>query len=233
MKERPILFSAPMVRALLEGRKTQTRRVIKPQPKIDESGNFCWNGWNYGQNFDGPLIQAIASPIPSSRTKRVLCPYGKPGDRLWVRETWALTGRCADARVADYQIPEVSLIDNLIFFADADAYDVSTQSWRASIHMPRWASRINLEITGIRVERLTDISEEGAMAEGAKKFDDLPSIHPYGQDSRWSMEAPTSTDECLGSARMAFANFWIKINGEESWSATPWVWVIELKRITA
>jgi hypothetical protein len=78
-------------------------------------------------------------------------------------------------------------------------------------------------------ERLTDISDEDAMAEGARKFDDLPSTHPYGQDPRWSMETPVSTDQCLGSARMAFANYWEKINGLGSWHPNTWVWVIEFK----
>jgi hypothetical protein len=105
--------------------------------------------------------------------------------------------------------------------------------------MPRWASRITLEITDVRVERLQDISEEDAIAEGAQRFPDLPGKNPWGQDDRWSMEQPNSVDDCLGSARSAFGNYFCKLAGNapkgihdpRPWDANPWVWVIKFKRI--
>jgi hypothetical protein len=101
--------------------------------------------------------------------------------------------------------------------------------------MPRWASRITLEVTGVRIERAQDISREDAIAEGAKRFDDIPpsKLFPSGEQSRWSMEQPEDCGQCLGSPQTAFGNLWIKINGQESWDANPWVWVIEFKRIEA
>jgi hypothetical protein len=203
MKERPIIFSAPMVRAILEGRKTQTRRVIKPQPKIDETGNFCWNGWNYGQNFDGPLIQAIASPIPCARTKRVLCPYGKPGDRLWVREThevyYVTRSENTSSAGVKYKADGEKRLCPIGLETFKKLNSTESRGWSPSIHMPRWASRIDLEITGVRVERLKDISDADCKEEGA-----------------------------LG--RVEYSLLWESINGKDSWDKNPWVWVIEFKR---
>src|SRR5690554_1828444 len=105
MKERPIIFNSEMVRAILDGRKTQTRRVVKPQPYVDEMGNFCWNGSNFGQHYwYGPLSQTIAT---FKRKGRVgYCPYGAPGDRLWVRETWRPAGRFATEYLIEYRADE-------------------------------------------------------------------------------------------------------------------------------
>lgn len=210
MKERPILFSAPMVRAILDGRKTQTRRVIKPQPTIDRSGNFCWNGSNFGQDFNGPRIQAIASPIPSSRTKRVLCPFGKPGDRLWVRESfWG----CDLPGYGDQ--PCVVYVDE---WSDKTYQPTEARPWARkfghipSIHMPRDCSRINLEIAGVRVERLQDISEDDAMAEGVTV-------------------KPCKPSRACRMGSDAYAELWETINGAGSWDANPWVWVVEFRRI--
>lgn len=227
MKERPILFSAPMVRAILDGSKTQTRRIVKPQPFIDEMGNFCWNGMNFGQDFDGPHIQAIASPLPSSRTKRVHCPYGKRGDRLWVRETW-MPGYDHEA---DHENgPQVSILyraDNEGRTVAAPNYELAEQweleysedgdpppSWRPSIHMPRWASRITLEITGVRVERLRDISEANCLAEGC--------TGGHGSIPGYSYNATPSE---------YFQHIWTSINGAGNWDANPWVWVVEFRRV--
>jgi hypothetical protein len=206
MKVRPMLFSAPMVRALLDGSKTQTRRVVKPQPYIDAQGNACWNGSNFGQDSRGPLIKALASPLPSSKTKRVHCPYGAPGDRLWVRETWAL----------DDEDNALMYRADLGFGGDADDWERNRLDgaprfrWKPSIHMPRTASRITLEITGVRVERLQDISERDAMAEGVKN-----SLHLPGGNF----------------ARENFEHLWWSINGEGSWETNPWVWVVEFKKV--
>ncbi|MDX9719019.1 MAG: hypothetical protein RBT67_16760 [Thauera sp.] len=230
MKERPILFSAPMVRAILEGRKTQTRRIVKPQPYIDDQGNSCWNGRNFGQDFSGPHIQAIASPIPSSKTKRVHCPFGKPGDRLWVREAWAETDREDGTPVIAYRAGGNIAIgrdhpkgnDYLI---DTIAWDdmPHVETWRPSIHMPRWASRILLEITAIRVERLQYISDSGpandCTAEGV--FHCGMPVPDYEQ---WQGDGFRSSEKWM------FRKLWESINGPGSWDANPWVWVVEFKR---
>lgn len=225
MTERPILFSAPMVRALLAGTKTQTRRVVtlRGAEAIEE------RSW---QNF------FLQSPWPWSPEADawVPCPYGAPGDRLWVRETWGLPPRYDPKEHGDLKTKP--RLGPVCFAADYTAADGTSihawegGKWRPSIHMPRWASRLTLEVTGVRVERLQDISEEDARAEGARRFDDLPSTHPYGQDARWSCAEPKSTNECLGTARMAFGNLWNSINGADSWAANPWVWVVSFKRVT-
>lgn len=231
MKERPILFSAPMVRAILDDRKTQTRRIIKPQPYIDEMGNFCWNGGNFGQDFNGPRIQAIASPIPSSKTKRVRCPYGKPGDRLWVRETFSHDfehNRCFYKADCDNDGTIPYLINGSGLGGGVG--NARIQKWKPSIHMPRIASRILLEITGVRVERLQDISEEDAIAEGASFTDN--GLDKWGQkNAGWSHIGKTDKDECLLSARSSFGNLFESINGHGTWDLNPYVRAIEFKRV--
>jgi hypothetical protein len=236
MKEHPILFSDPMVRAILDGSKTQTRRVVKPQPYIDEQGNFCWNGYCFGQDRNGPLVQAIASPVPSSKTKRVRCPYGQPGDQLWVREAWRTYASLDDVRPS-------AIVPGAGIQYEAGGSNVhgahslhGMGKLRPSMFMPRWASRIQLEITGIRVERLLDIREDDAMAEGIRRFDDIP-VGPMtaslriAQPDRFSAFEPENTDQCLGTARNAFCNLWESINGPGSCDANPWVWVVEFKVI--
>lgn len=232
MKERGMLFSKSMVLALLDGSKTQTRRIVKPQPTIDAQGNFCWNGWNFGQTFEGPRIQAIASPLPSSKTKKVHCPYGKPGDRIWVRETgWERPERSPKMLREGADTWER-------YYYDADGWtDLEHdqfKEWgfkrRPCIHMPRWASRIDLEITGVRVERLQDISEADAKAEGIESAFD---------GTRWRMY-----DHCDGEEKSlyvgprwtidpirSYKSLWLSINGAGSWDANPWIWVIEFRRV--
>lgn len=233
MKERPILFSGAMTRAILAGQKTQTRRVVKPQPHIDAMGNFCWDGWNFGQDFNGPHIQAIASPIPSSKTGRVHCPHGKPGDRLWVRETWS-THACFD------HLPPSECPKSIHYWADGK---VKTGKGRPSIHMPRWASRILLEIVSVRVERLQDISEADAEAEGCERLDSERDERDWkicpqcgGTGLYTALGAgggvlpDTDCRECDTYAKR-YRHLWDSINGEGSWAANPWVWVIEFKRV--
>lgn len=196
MKERPILFSAPMVRAILNGSKTQTRRVVKPQPS--PSSDTAFVGADGIWRFSHPTLRG---PV-SHEADDVRCPYGQPGDRLWVRETWAptvCTGVCHHA-FEDID-PKKSEIK---FKADADSNTVIGR-WRPSIHMPRWASRILLEITDVRVERLLEISEADAQSEGPPK-----------NFSSW---------------RDNFCALWQQINGYGSWDANPWVWAIEFKRV--
>ena len=173
MKERPILFSAPMVRALLAGTKTQTRRIIKPQHLafFNQDAAAMLSDWN-----ERPL------------------PYGQPGDRLWVRETFG------HFECNQHFKPGC----NVYYRADGNCLEL--EPWRPSIHMPRWASRITLEITSVRVERLQDISEADAIAEGVYTDPACPAYDAYAQ-------------------------LWDEINGLGSWEANPWVWVIEFRRL--
>lgn len=198
MKDRPILFSAPMVRAILAGQKTQTRRMVRP---IGSDDGFvlqdCGSGWWPYRSDDGEsAITRDGNETPHS------CPYGQPGDRLWVRETWAY-GIHALAAARDEDGP-------FVYSADGSTQGRLCDRWRPSIHMPRTASRITLEVIGVRVERLCDISEADATAEGTPN-----SLHLSG--GRFAKEN--------------FCHLWETINGEGSWSTNPWVWVVKFARI--
>lgn len=233
MKERPILFSGEMVRAILDGRKTQTRRVCKLRGNWDIEFRGCggvdgpdWNNpscWGFGDadgNNWGLRGDELSLEIP--------CPYGQPGDQLWVRETFSDVNNCgapgllyrADRYLKDlmevdeyleedgsmnYEHPHIKKYLWSVWFADVD----SEGGWRPSIFMPRWASRIQLEITNVRVERLQDISEEDAKAEG---------IHgeagPGMTCANW------------------FSILWDSINADKHpWESNPWVWCISFRRI--
>lgn len=205
MKERPILFNGPMVRAILEGRKTMTRRIVKPQPVENQKGLVNWA--HKGCSIAGARPSALIQFIP--------CPFGQPGYRLWVKEKWDFRPWPTEenpqaVRVAygadGYQLDAIS----------PDGWNpmlYNTERWRPSIHMPRWASRITLEITSVRVERLQDISEVDAEAEGIDFLRSIP-----------------DADETL-TARKFFECLWESINGPGSWDANPWVWVVEFKRV--
>lgn len=197
MKERPILFSGPMVRAILDGRKTQTRRLVKHRQFSEE---VHARAAHVG-------VRAALDELPTLPNV-----YGVPGDWLWVRETWAAT----DLTVWDRERA------SLRYRATHDLGPLD--GWRPSIHMPRWASRITLEVTGVRVERLQGISEEDARAEG---------IEPVGLH-RWRNYMPEPEAGSIGSrfatARDSFFSLWESINGTESLAANPWVWVIEFRR---
>lgn len=247
MKERPILFSAPMVRALLDGRKTQTRRVIKKATGLSLS---------VGQDDEQPDIAVLswltgAGPgyDVDEHVERVRCPYGAIGDRLWVRETWYVD----DYRVQKgpylkpddyYDVHEERQTGGIVYRADGDApFEAEQPVWRPSIHMPRWVSRIDLEITGLRIEHVQSISEADAQAEGVES----PEVER--EERNWNIcprcggtrlytafsggGACPDTDcmECDTHAKR-FRHLWAAINGENSWAANPWVWVIEFKRIT-
>ena len=216
-KERPILFSAPMVCAILEGRKTVTRRAVKIQPR--SKGDI--GSYGIGQPF-------IRHPNPTKRNPE--CPYGRPGDRLWVRETHKIsTGKVGDSQACvryqadgDYQAKVMPQPET----AGPRTFDRT----RPSIHMPRWASRILLEITDVRVERLQDINEQQALAEGVvgvdfRPDDGFPMCRGYmvGPDDG---KSPLETH-----AAKAFAGLWRSTNGAENWDTNPWVWVVEFKRI--
>lgn len=196
MKERPILFSAPMVRALLDGTKTQTRRLVKTQPT----------------HFNPVGVPRLARPVGPSDV--ITCPYGQPGDRLWVRETWAY-GIHAMAANRDEDGP-------FVYAADGTTQGRLCDRWRPSIHMPRTASRITLEIAGVRVERLQDISIQDAKAEGA-----------WGPDDSIVDKVATyfGIDVLAANPRLAFQMLWESINGPDSWQANPWVWAIDFKRL--
>lgn len=222
VRERGILFSGEMVRAILEGRKTVTRRVIKPQPRVDDCGNFCWNGWNYGQHFrHGPLAQSIAT-FKRKGGRVGFCPYGAPGDRLWVRETWGLIAPEQMSGTEWYGIHtqratrihpgsnEVDGIAYAIYRADGE-HEFPYRGWHPSIHMPRWASRITLEITEVRVERLQEINRGDCMAEGCP----FPNMADGPDPREW------------------FGELWNSINAGRGyvWDVNPWVWVVSFKRV--
>ena len=217
VKERPILFSGPMVRAILSGAKTQTRRAMKPQPTLKPDGSEHW--W---PSADVRMMVGVESFLASKEDPTIapsFCPFGGIGDRLWVRETWQSVPfgphrdwpGCPDLRPR--KVCELNRTAVVIWRADGEM--PGPEIWRPSIHMPRWASRITLEITGVRVERLQDISEEDAAAEGVG-----PGYMPNSLGST----------TCAGYRPM-FARVWRDINGPDSWAANPWVWVIEFKRI--
>ena len=234
MKEQPILFSGPMVRAIIEDRKSQTRRVMKKQPASVE-----W--WLNGQPSDR------VSGIPVMRDDRghgwsscgpFKCPYGHPGDRLWVRETFRLFDSSVEC--ACYDDCKCSKHHGKpLFKADCD----DDGPWKPSIHMPRSISRITLEVTDVRVERLNSITEEDAKAEGI-----LPNQRaPLDSTSRICTNCGRhihqhigSVDVCPQSHGDTFTNWttkggfkilWESINGPGSWDLNPWVWAITFKRI--
>ncbi|WP_210448192.1 hypothetical protein [Pantoea ananatis] len=216
MKERPILLSAEMVRAVLDGRKTQTRRVIQsPAKSMQANGQKVIDYREPGDKWYGDHVFSMRNQSGTwcDYTKEQFlakCPFGAVGDRLWVRETW--THESIDAEGGSYS-PDYRVM------ANGQPLD---GRWRPSIHMPRWASRITLEITGVRVERLQDISAKDVTDEGIKTLAESM----WGP--QWWVDAPQAA---INDAHLQFSIIWSKIYGEESWQANPWVWVIEFKRV--
>ncbi|WP_282372967.1 hypothetical protein [Pseudomonas sp. PS02290] len=225
IKERPILFSAPMVRAILEGRKTVTRREVKKRAALD-----C-----LAAGFEPAFLA-----LPGNAD---MCPYGQPGERLWVRETWGVISHDFDehgnmvdwkpdrpaSAIREMRFGQGYYSGHVIYRADGEATWAGDDdgggddrsAWKPSIHMPRIASRILLEITAVRVERLQDITYEEAVAEG---------VHRDSACRMW-----TATDEggaCRKYPVLAFRDLWSGINGAEAWDANPWVWVVEFERVT-
>ena len=212
MKERPIIFSAPMVRAILEGRKTQTRRVVKPQGSI----------------LTDRMARSLGvQPPPVQNSPVIPCPYGQPGDRLWVRETFSYWLRNSD------RLPDESDYEAPWYRADADAYGLLGRDeygpvyaeqllWKPSIYMPRTASRILLEVVSVRVERLQEISEDDCLAEGIAQIvrESLPGFQQCGEYDVIDIDPAAE-----------YLELWESINGHGSWHANPWVWVVEFKVI--
>lgn len=220
VKERPILFSGPMVRAILEGRKTQTRRMLKElpypfcEPEFLEGNKISWmDDVRAGEDARDP--DALLAPgwfIENGEDcTMVRCPYGQPGDLLWVRETWGVRAIKDQTPGHDDAYPEY-------WYRATDSGQVEGP-WYPSIHMRRDASRITLEVVKVRVERLQDISEEDAKSEGVA----LDNGHNY-----CTVGHPTW---CHNRAKDCFEEVWRDINGPESWKANPWVWVVEFRRV--
>ncbi len=228
-KEHPILFSAAMVRALLRepNPKTQTRRVITPQPPADSGeirvGAFCPTKIDrHGEEYPG---DEVFGAYDLDGRWGVKCPYGVPGDRLWVREKWlpdppddgtwdyyAFT----DGRIYNFDLlPDRFKSPKHVYYA-ADCKDPQDFRWRPSIHMPRWASRITLEVVRVRVERVQDITPLDAEAEG----------YPQGT------EVQCMSTQALNRLNW-FAHLWDSINAKRgfAWASNPWVWVVEFRRI--
>lgn len=240
VKERPIIFSAEMVRAIVDGRKTQTRRVVKPPAPHGATGagfirsngpsNGLWS-WLSGDPKDSDTWDIVGDDFRG--------PYGVPGDRLWVRETHGFVdpAGCDDAvTYRSVEAPDGSA-RHVVYAStgdlhewnieDGDEYDERGRRrscWRPSIHMPRWASRITLEVTGVRVERVQDIGDEDIQAEG---------VWHDGAYFRSVRHPVKGTCKCWGTAAEAFRNLWDSINAKRGhpWSSNPWVWVVEFERV--
>ncbi|MEF9678940.1 hypothetical protein ABRQ00_10935 [Pectobacterium aroidearum] len=206
MKERGIIFNGEMVRATLDGLKTQTRRVVRHQP--DEDG----------------LARLSGGPWMDTSEKVYRCPYGEVGDRLWVRETSGLQiRRDALGGTGEFRVYRASNPDAIRYKTASG--EIAPIKWVPSIHMPRHASRITLEITDVRVERLNYISEEDAIAEGvARRHSDT--YHGFYRD----YENQGYGCGCT-FAKDSFRSLWRSIYGAESWNANPWCWAITFKRI--
>lgn len=201
VKERPILFSAPMVRAILEGRKTQTRRIVKLEGNafVGRMMNGDQKRWPYRNAYDGEAIP---------------CPFGQPGDRLWVRETFQQVAHFTTDESGETYAVKFKRPKEISYVADGLATGSTgmRSGWsskKPAIHMPRWASRITLEIVNVRVERLQEIDAADAVAEGMPQFEATP-------------------------PDFLFRNLWHTIHaadGPNGWNANPWVWVIEFRRL--
>lgn len=222
MNEKPVLFSAEMVRAILEGRKTQTRRVIRDIDKWDRAY------LNDSRRVGKPVGEVEFFYYPSCGGGKIEPPYGRSGDSLWVRETWGTEIQYGGVRPS--RLPS----DIKIFYRTDGEGQRGLDRWRPSIFMPRWASRITLMVTNVRVERVQDISEDDAIAEGIQRFD-------YGPDSY----KPEYRTICFGTqelalgamhttAKGAFSRLWDSINSKSgySWASNPWVWVVEFEIVS-
>lgn len=236
MRERPIILSTDMVRAVLDGRKTQARRIVKNQHDTPYwSIKPAENPLHAVHTHDWwlPVGNQPHSALPT-------CPFGVPGDRLWVREKWSVVTHAFsdEGSMIDY-VPDrpvkavhekpfgngyysghaIYAADGDFTWCDEDGCADGISRWKTSSQMPRWASRITLEVTAVRVERLQDISERDAAAEGVEQL----------KEGFWRHYQPGWTQHQL-SARGSFVTLWNSLYGDDSWQLNPWVWVIEFKR---
>lgn len=233
MAEKPIIFFGPMVRAILAGRKTQTRRVVKPQPKFHADGNPGWYpSGDARRRMHYATVEHLVRGMPAD-----FCPFGQPGSRLWVRETgWERPVRTPRMMREGADTWER-------FYYDADGLSEGDheqfKAWgftrRPSTCMPRWASRIDLEITDVRVERLNEISPDDAIAEGLLGLTKDGNMVKYGIPDKDGLPGTDDTGwpwhEWRISPVDAYQKLWQSIHGPDSWAANPWVWVIEFRRI--
>jgi hypothetical protein len=204
VKERPILFSTPMVKAILEGRKTVTRRIVDIDPELAKHVTK----WGYSIfTAEGCISARTKQPTTHGHRygeKWIKMKYGKPGDILWVRETWS-------------KIHYEGVDEKPTYIFKTDDVGAVKHIWKPSIHMPRVACRLRLEIQSVRVERLHDITEEDAVREGVEWM--RTGWKDYLKDGVWF------------DAKSSFNSLWQSINGAESWNTNPWVWRIEFKKV--
>lgn len=213
-KAKPIIFSGKMIEAILKGEKTQTRRVIKPQPYHSTlcgshwywSGTNQWNGVRIGQPTVEKLVDTLLEQDVCLAWPHPRCPYGVLGDKLWVRETFV----------------EIIHGEKALYRADCDDYEASAIEWTPSIFMPKWASRIILEIVKVGVEQLQSISPADCVSEGIEQNVCLVVYPPTPKHTREAAEL---------IARDRFRELWNSINTKRGypWESNPWVWVIEFK----
>lgn len=237
-KERPILFKGEMVNAILPGWKNQTRRLVKLPDLYMRHPE--WLTASFGGKAYRGKVRFNTGAAPGNAPMEdfgVECPYGKPGDRLWVRESHAFS--VIDPEGNDWrEDPDnwdvVYRADNNkegLNWRNADG-EVIPAPWRPSIHMPRWASRILLEITDVRVERLQDINEADAKAEGVTPNCSMLDHSACGDHGNEFIHYMNGADDFPAfSAVESFESLWQSINGPDSWEANPWVWVVEFKRV--
>lgn len=243
-KDRPILFSAPMVRAILAGEKTVTRRAVKPQPpagclyEMNGAGTHALCRGDDGR--EAHAGSRWVPPTPKSTDHRLPCPHT---GSLWVREAWNGWFGPKGGDLGDWrdwhETPRAGRSNennrSLIYRATQEHPDVGR--WVTPLFMPRWASRLTLEVVSVGCERLQAITDAGAVAEGAR-FRDVGSYHDGAKRPGWSMKRPHPVDagepdDCLGSARFAFGSLWNEIHGDGAWDANPYVWVVEFRRVEA
>lgn len=220
MKQRPILFSTPMVQAILDGRKTMTRRVIKSEPTEDVESGYTYLNQPYH-------VEKLSFKMLDIHTWKYgileFCPYGKPGDVLWVREQFKIIGTHVERDLSSGAIIEET--PQYVFRGQKQPHIEKLFKWKPSIHMPKSACRIFLEVVSVKVERLQDITKSDAIKEGVER------LYAGGFGRSGEEWKNYNGSGVLDSAILSFESLWESINGPESLLANPWVWVVEFKRI--